>query len=87
MKVKRYSQDFKEEIVEQYNLGWTVSNLSKKYEVSEVSVYRWIKEFSNSRSTNSEWIHRNYNEIQQENVRLKQEVEILKKAVEIISKN
>lgn len=87
MKVKRYSQNFKEEIVEQYNLGWTVSNLSKKYEVSEVSVYRWIKEFSNNKSNKSEWIHRNYNEIQQENVRLKQEVEILKKAVEIISKN
>lgn len=85
---KQYTQEFKNKIVDLYNLGWTVNDLSKKYGVSVVSVYRWAKNRELSPvENNKKFICSNYKEIKKENLKLKKEVEILKKAMEILAKN
>lgn len=40
---KRYSDDFKRDIVDLYRLGRPVNQLSKKYNITKGSVYNWIK--------------------------------------------
>ncbi len=44
--VKRYNDDFRKMVVELYHSGQSVSNLSSEYGVSEVTIYAWIKKFS-----------------------------------------
>ena len=85
MKRKRYNQEFKETIVELYRTGTSVRDLSSEYGVSEVTIYKWIKEHSpieNSGGLTPAEIA----EIQKENLRLQQEVEILKKAMTIFAR-
>ena len=43
---KRFTKEFKEQIVSLYNMGKTVSQLSSEYGVTRVTIYRWIKEYS-----------------------------------------
>lgn len=85
MKRKRYNQEFKETIVELYRSGTSVSDLSREYGLSEVTIYKWIKAHSPIESgdglTPAEMA-----EIQKENLRLQQEVEILKKAMTIFAR-
>lgn len=72
-------------LVELYRSGTTVGELSREYGVSEVSIYKWIKGLSpveDSDVTPAQIV-----EIQKENLRLLQEVEILKKAMTIFTKN
>lgn len=78
MKQKRYNQEFKQTIVELNRSGTSVSDLSREYGVSEVTIYKWVKALSpieNNRGLTPNEIA----EIQKENLRLEQEVEILKK--------
>lgn len=85
MKQKRYNQEFKQTIVELYRSGTSVSDLSREYGVSEVTIYKWIKALSpigNGGGLTPAEIA----EIQKENLRLQQEVEILKKAMTIFAK-
>lgn len=85
MKQKRYNQEFKQTIVELYRSGTSVSDLSREYGVSEVTIYKWIKAHSpieNGGGLTPVEIA----EIQKENLRLQQEVEILKKAMTIFAK-
>ena len=76
MKQKRYNQEFKQTIVELYISGTSVSDLSRENGVSEITIYKWIKALSpieNSVGLTPKEI----TEIQMENLRLQQEVEIL----------
>lgn len=43
---KRYNDDFRKMIVELYHSGQSVRDLSGEYGVSEVSIYKWIKDFT-----------------------------------------
>ncbi|MBO8178290.1 MAG: transposase [Bacillus sp. (in: Bacteria)] len=43
---KSFNDDFKRTVVELYHSGTFVKNLSSEYDVSEVSIYKWIKRFS-----------------------------------------
>lgn len=85
MKQKRYNQEFKQTIVELYRSGTSVSDLSREYGVSEVTIYKWVKALSPIESsgglTPTEVV-----DIQKENLRLQQEVEILKKAMTIFAR-
>ena len=45
--MSRYSQEFKETIVELYHSGQSVADLHREYGVTRVTIYNWIKEFSN----------------------------------------
>lgn len=79
----RYNDEFKLSIVKLHNAEKSVANLSKQYGISRSAIYAWIKQYSPSTETNeSPMIH--LSEIQQENLRLKHEVEILKQAMSII---
>ncbi|WP_435799593.1 IS3 family transposase [Peribacillus asahii] len=83
MKQKRYNQEFKETIVNLYRSGTPVNQLSSEYGVSEVTIYKWIKVHSPIEGAN-ELTPADISEIQKENLRLKQEVEILKKGYDHI---
>ena len=42
----RYSEEFKQQIVDLYNSGSSVSYLSSEYGVTNVTIYSWIKQLS-----------------------------------------
>ena len=84
MSQKKYNQAFKQTVVEFYHSGTSVNQLSSEYGVSEVTIYKWIKLHSPIEGTN-ELTAAEVAAIQKENLRLKQEVEILKKAMTIFA--
>ncbi|CAI8826843.1 hypothetical protein EMIT0210MI2_12314 [Priestia megaterium] len=43
---KKYNGDFKKTIVDLYHAGNLVKELSSEYGVSEVTIYKWMKEFT-----------------------------------------
>lgn len=86
MSRKRYNQEFKTTVVELYRSGTSVSQLSSEYGVSEVTIYKWIKQLSPIEGTTQELTVSDVEEIQKENLRLKQELEILKKAMTIFAR-
>jgi transposase len=83
---KRYNKDFREMIVELYQTGSSVADLSREYGVTKVTIYKWIKQYSeieiaeNTTVTKKEML-----EIQRENKKLKEELAILKKALSIFA--
>lgn len=85
MSQKRYNQEFKQTVVELYHSGTSVSQLSSEYGVSEVTIYKWIKLHSPIEGV-EELTAAEVSSIQKENLRLKQEIEILKKAMTIFAK-
>lgn len=84
MSQKKYNKEFKQTVVELYRSGTSVNQLSSEYGVSEVTIYKWIKLHSPIEGTN-ELTAAEVAAIQKENLRLKQEVEILKKAMTIFT--
>ncbi|WP_153733283.1 transposase [Sporosarcina obsidiansis] len=85
MKQKRYNQEFKQTIVELYRSGTSASDLSSEYGVSEVTICKWIKALSLIEDSGG-LSPAEIAEFQKENLRLQQEVDILKKAMTIIAK-
>ncbi|GEK34519.1 transposase [Kurthia sibirica] len=85
MKQKCYNQEFKETIVEFYRAVTPVNQLASEYGVTEVNIYKWIKLHSSIEGEKS-LTTADMSARQKENLRLKQEVEILKKAMTIFSK-
>jgi transposase len=85
MKQKQYNKEFKQTIVELNKSGTKVSDLSREYGVSEVTIYKWIKKFSPVEGTEN-LTPEDITDIQKENLRLKQEIEILKKAMTIFAR-
>ena len=84
---KSYDEDFKKTIVNLYENGKGISELSKEYGVGKSTIDSWIKKFktittSTGEVTNNDEILK----LQKKNRELEQEVEILKKAVAIFSK-
>lgn len=41
----RYTDDFKQQIVDLYNSGQPVLELSREYGVATVTIYKWIKQY------------------------------------------
>lgn len=71
MSRKRYNQEFKQTVVELYRSGTPVSQLSSEYGVSEVTIYKWIKQHSPLEGT-QELTVSDVEAIQKENLRLRQ---------------
>lgn len=46
MSQKKYNQEFKQTVFELYRSGTSVSQLSSECGVSEVTIYKWIKQHS-----------------------------------------
>lgn len=84
----RYSEEFKQQIIDLYNTGNNkVSSLSSEYGVSTVTIYKWIKELSPVKISDTEEISaKDYNKMQKRIAELEMENEILKKATAIFAK-
>ena len=83
----RFNDDFRKMVVNLHNSGQSVKDLSSEYGVSEVSIYRWIKDFTPVDSSDKDSLTpKEAAEIQKENLKLEQELEILKKAMAIFAK-
>jgi len=62
--------------------------LSSEYGVSEVTIYKWIKDFTPNDDSNEDSLTpKEVAKIQKENLRFQQELEILNKAMAIFAKN
>ncbi|WP_339280279.1 transposase [Lysinibacillus sp. FSL P2-0066] len=71
--------------MELYHSGTSVNQRPSEYGVSEVTIYKWIKLHSPIEGT-EELTAAEVSSIQKENLRLKQEIEILKKAMTLFAK-
>ena len=85
-KKKVYDEDFKKMIVELYENKKTVSELKSEYGLADATIYRWINEYGKIKTetgeiTNNHEIKR----LKKENLKLKEELEILKKAIAIFT--
>lgn len=84
---KSYDEDFKKTIVSLYENGKGISELSREYGVGKSTIDSWIKKFKTITTSTGEIT--NNNEILKLKKELKEketEIEILKKAVAIFSK-
>ena len=85
--MKKYNAEFKSMIVELYQTGRTVKDLSREYGVSEVTIYKWIKQLSPIASIDdTEVTLEEIKRMRQEMLRLQEENEILKKAMTIFAR-
>lgn len=80
---KSYDEDFKKTLVNLYESGKGISELSREYGVGKSTIDSWIKKFKTITTSTGETT--NNDEILKLKKELK-EIEILKKAVAIFSK-
>ena len=87
MSKKHYNKEFITQILELYDAGKTIQELSSEYGVSQTSINRWIDTKLPKFKTDGEQISvDDYQKLKKENNRLKLENEILKKATAIFAK-
>ena len=88
MSKKHYSKEFITQILELYEAGKTVQELSSEYGVSLTSLNRWIdNKLPKFKDENGEQVSiEDFKNLKKENNRLKLELEILKKATAIFAK-
>lgn len=88
MSKKHYSKEFINQILELYEAGKTVQELSSEYGVSLTSLNRWIdNKLPKFQDENGEQVSiEDFKNLKKENNRLKLELEILKKATAIFAK-
>ncbi len=83
----RYTKEFKQQIVDLHNSGSSVSYLSREYGVTNVTIYRWIKELSPIKVSETEEItSKDYDKLMKRITQLETENEILKKATAIFAR-
>lgn len=90
--IKRFNEEFKKTIVELYRSGSSTTSLAKEYDISKSAVYKWVRmyqplerspsEFPNLSTTNSDYL-----KLKKELSKLKEDNNILKKALTIFSTN
>jgi len=84
---KRYNDDFRKMVVDLYQSGQSVRNLSSEYGVSEVTIYTWIKKFTPmDLEDGSSITPDDYVNLQKQMLKLQEENDILKKAMAIFAK-
>jgi len=85
-----YEDEFKLKIVELYNQGRKICDLSKDYQVSTTTIRDWVKRYNSSGKFSSNGIlsleERRIKELEKENRWLQKENEILKEAMLIVGK-
>jgi len=86
---KRYDEEFKKMLVKLYNSRQkTVSELEREYGVTKVIIYSWISQYSEVKfNEDTTMNNKEFNEIRKELNRVKEENEILKKAMAYWQKN
>lgn len=84
---KTYDEEYKKTIVNLYESGKGISELSREYGMSKSVISNWIKKYKTiTTSTGETTTNDEILKLQKRNRELEQEVEILKKAVAIFSK-
>nr|WP_252187562.1 transposase [Anaeromonas gelatinilytica] len=84
---KRYNEEFKQKIIELYNSGSSATELEREYGVTRTTIYKWIKENTEIQVDDQESItSKDVLKMKKENAKLKEEIEILKKALTIFAK-
>ncbi|EPM7560286.1 transposase [Enterococcus faecium] len=81
---KKYSQEKKELILQLVATGKSVAEISREYGIAEQTIYKWKK--SNSPISGSSTTPAQIKQMEKEMIRLRQENEILKKAMAIFTK-
>jgi len=83
---KIFNKDFKKTVVELYHTGSSVSELGSEYGVSEGTIYKWIKRLTPIDGKKDPLTLQDVDALRKENIRIKQENEILKKAMVIFAR-
>lgn len=77
---KTYSQEFKEQIIQEHCAGSTVTELSKEYSLSRNTIYTWIEQHGTAIKRTKPINMREYNDLQQKCEQLEKMVEILQES-------
>ena len=86
-KSKRYTEDFKNTIVELYKSGKSLSELNSEYGASKSTIKSWVKKSTPIQIDNNKTITTaDYQVLMKKMARLEEENEILKKAMAIFAK-
>ena len=84
---KRYTEEFKNTIVELYNSGKSLAELSSEYAVSKSTITGWIKKNKPIPVDKDTTISaQEYKNLLKKNAKLEEEIEILKKAMGIFAR-
>lgn len=82
--VPRYSQEFRESMVSLGQTGRSANSLSKEYNVSVSTITKWIRQADPNDKT---FLSLRERELVKENKRLKEELDILKRAAVLLAKS
>ncbi|MEY8002029.1 transposase [Clostridium sp. Mt-5] len=82
---KRYTDEYKNTIVELFNRGKTYSELNSEYGIPKTTMRQWVLKNKNKKD-GTEAKEQNIKGILKKNVMLQEENEILKKALSIFAK-
>lgn len=84
----KYTEEFKQQIIELHLAGKPISQLAKEYGLIEQTVYKWKKLYAPSVEVNEEKSisQKDYMEMQKKIQQLEMENEILKKATAIFAR-
>jgi transposase len=87
-KERKYTEEFKKQIVELYENGRTVIDLAREYGLVEQTIYKWIHRYEPfAKNEQGETItHSDVKAMQKRIAELEMENEILKKATAIFAK-
>lgn len=87
-KQQRYTNEFKQQIVDLYHAGTPVIQLAREYGLVEQTIYKWIKNLSPIIGTDEgDTVSlKEYKELQKKMDQLEMENEILKKATAIFAR-
>jgi transposase len=86
---KRYTEEFKKQIVELYQNGKAVSILAREYGLIEQTIYKWIHRYEPiAKNSEGEVVtHADVKVMQRRIAELEMENEILKKSTAIFAKS
>ena len=82
----RYSPEFKQSLVEMHNQGRSYTELAAEYGPSADSIRIWVKLYTVHVVDGEKWTQADVNALQKENAKLREELEILKRAAVLLSK-
>ena len=83
----RYTEEFKQQIIDLHRSGITVTSLSREYGVSTVTIYKWLKDLSQVEISSEESLTaKEFQAMKKRISQLEMENEILKKATAIFAK-
>lgn len=86
MTTKRtYTDEFKEMITELVSSGKAVKEISSEYSINESVIRRWVRERKEISIDNETITIKEMKELKKQNAKLREEVEILKKAMAIFA--